>query len=188
MPRLLASIAALALSGCALIAPRAPRPPALPLLPPAALGATQAVVQNLNIAYGDRELDLQAAVRAEPDHLTLIALGPLGQRAFTVRYDGHDVRADVAADAAGSVPSSFPPERVLADLQFALWPLAAWQAGLAGSEWQITEPQPGLRRLRWRGQLIAEVHAADPADPWHSRLWLGNYADGYSLAITPQTP
>jgi hypothetical protein len=185
--RFVALLAAGTLPGCAALGvPQRPSPPVLPLLPPSALGSAQAVSQSLNIAFGDQELDLQTAVQAGANRLTLIALGPLGQRAFTVVYDGSQVKAEIAPEAADSLPSQFPPEHVLADLELALWPLSAWQSTLAGTDWQLREPQPGLRRLRWHGALVAEVHVADPADVWHSRLWLSNFVYGYSLAINPQ--
>jgi len=90
------------------------------------------------------------------------------------------------ADKGPYVPSAFPPEQVLSDLQLVLWPNAAWQQRLVGSEWQMAEPRPGLRRLRYRGRLVAEVHYADAAtgDPWNRRAWLSNLAYGYTLDIS----
>jgi hypothetical protein len=185
--RLATLLLATALSSCSLLSARSPLPPGLPLLAPAALGAPRAASQTLNVAFGKQELDLQTAVQANSQALTLIALGPLGQRAFTLVYDGRMVKSDITPEAAAALPKQFPPERVLADLQLALWPLAAWQARLAGGDWQLSEPQPGLRRLRWRGQLVAEVHSDMPGDPWNGQLWLSNLAYGYTLTIRSQT-
>jgi hypothetical protein len=176
-----ASLAALALGGCALL-PQAP-PPELPLLPPASLGAPHSAAQVLHAAFGERELTLQCAVQADADAVTLIALGPLGQRAFTLRYDGHKLDAQTSPYA----PQTLPPQRVLSDVQLALWPLAAWQQQLAGSDWSLTEPRPGLRRLRHGKQLVAEIHY-EGSDPWHSHLWLANLPLGYTLEIEPQNP
>ncbi|MDB5986546.1 MAG: hypothetical protein JWR16_1599 [Nevskia sp.] len=168
----------LLLPACALL-PQLPPPPA-PLLSPAALDATRTATQVLNVALRARELTLQCVVQVTPQNMNLVALGPLGQRAFTLGYDGHTLTADLSP----YVPKDLSPQRVLADLQLALWPLAAWQAQIAGSdsEWQVSEPRAGLRRLYHYGRLIEEVHYAD-ADPWNGRLWLVNLALGYTLDI-----
>jgi hypothetical protein len=137
----------------------------------------------LHAAYGERELTLQCALQADATAVTLVALGPLGQRAFTLRYDGQQVEAQSSPYA----PQTLPPRRVLADVELALWPLSAWQQQLAGSDWSLTEPRPGLRRLRYRRQLVAEVHY-DGADLWRSHLWLANLPLGYTLEIEPQIP
>jgi hypothetical protein len=140
--------------------------------------------QVLHASFGDSDLTLQCALRADASSVTLVAVGPFGQRVFSVRYNG----ATVEAQASPYVPLSLPPRRVLSDVQLALWPLAAWQQALVDSAWQIDEPEPGLRRLRYRGQLIAEVHYEVPDDPWRSRLRLDNRPLHYSLQIEPQTP
>lgn len=171
--------ACLLLSACALL-PQLPPPPA-PLRSPAALDASRTSTQVLNIAFRKREFTLQCVVQVTPQSMTLVALAPLGQRAFTLNYDGTRVQADISP----YVPKDLPPQRVLADLQLALWPLAAWQASVSdkpGEGWEVSEPRPGLRRLRHDGRLIEEVHYAD-ADPWNGRLWLVNVALGYTLDI-----
>ena len=176
-------LAAFLLGGCALL-PQRP-PPAPPLLSPASLGAPHSASQTLNVAYRDTDLSLQCALQANADTVTLIAVGPLGQRALTLRYDGQRV----ASEASPYLPATFPPEQILSDLQLVLWPGAAWTAKLAGSDWQMLEPSPGLRRLRYRGRLVAEVHYADGAgDGWRGRAWLSNLAYGYTLDITTQAP
>lgn len=171
-------LSALLLPACALL-PQLPPPP-IPLLSPASLGATKSVAQVLNVAYRDSEFTLQCLLQATPENVNLVALAPLGQRAFTLGYDGRKLTADLRP----YVPKNLPPQRVLADLQLALWPLAAWQAQTAnsGGEWQVSEPRAGLRRLRHNGRLVEEVHYAD-ADPWNGRLWLVNVALGYTLDI-----
>jgi hypothetical protein len=170
-------MASLWLSACALL-PQLPPPP-LPLLTPASLGMPRTSSQVLDVAFRQREFTLQCVVQVTPQEMTLIALAPLGQRAFTLSYDGQNLTADISP----YVPKDLPPQRVLADLQLALWPLSAWQAQNAtGSEWQVSEPRAGLRRLRYNGRLIEEVHYAD-ADPWNGRFWLVNIALGYTLDI-----
>lgn len=171
-------MASLWLSACALL-PQFPPPP-LPLLAPASLGMPRASSQVLDVAFRQREFTLQCVVQVTPQEMTLIALAPLGQRAFTLNYDGQKVTADISP----YVPKNLPPQRVLADLQLALWPLKAWQTQNASGDgqWEVSEPRAGLRRLRHNDRLIEEVHYAD-ADPWNGRFWLVNLALGYTLDI-----
>ncbi len=156
-------------------------PPTPPLLAPGSLAAAHSASQTLNVAFGDQDLSLQCALQVDEAGITLIAVGPLGQRALTLRYDGQRI----AAEASPYVPAAFPPAQILSDLQLVLWPSAAWAQSLAGSDWQMIEPRPGLRRLRYRGKLVAEVHYADAAtDVWTGRAWLSNLAYGYTLDIS----
>jgi len=172
------TLCSLLLPACALL-PQLPPPP-VPLLSPASLDAAKSSTQVLNLAFREREAALQCVVQVTPQNMNLVALGPLGQRVFTLGYDGRKLTSEISPYG----PKDLQPQRVLADLQLALWPLAAWQAQTAGadSDWQVSEPRAGLRRLRYRGRLIEEVHYAD-ADPWNGRLWLVNVALGYTLDI-----
>lgn len=172
------ALCSLLLPACALL-PQLPPPP-VPLLSPASLQASKSSTQVLNVAYREREFALQCVVQVTPQQMTLVALAPLGQRAFTLGYDGQKLSSEISP----YVPKDLPPQRVLADLQLALWPLAAWQSqnAAADGEWQVSEPRAGLRRLRHNGRLIEEVHYAD-ADPWNGHLWLVNLALGYTLDI-----
>ena len=177
--RLLAVLLGVQLLGACALLPQLPPPP-LPLLSPAALGESRTSTQALDLAYRDRDVNLQCVLQVTPQSMTLIALAPLGQRAFTLGYDGKTLSADLSP----YVPKNLSPQRVLADLQLALWPLSAWQARLADSqgEWEVSEPRAGLRRLRHDGRLVEEVHYVD-ADPWSGQIWLVNLALGYSIDI-----
>ncbi|MGQ0618682.1 MAG: DUF3261 domain-containing protein [Panacagrimonas sp.] len=170
------AIATLALPACSLL-PQAPMSLPAPLSP-ASLGQTRTVRQIVHAAYADHEATMQCVLSVDADRLRLIALGALGNRLFTLSHDGE--RSSL--ESVPPVPADLPPERLLDDIQFALWPLPALQARLAGSDWQLSEPTPGTRRLRFGGRLIAEVHYAGP-DPWNGRLWLSNFQIGYTLTV-----
>src|SRR5579885_2068598 len=164
MPRGLLISASLALAGCALL-PKA-SPPSPPLLPPAALGAAHQAQQVLHARFGEREIALQCALVADSAAVTLVAVGALGRRLFTASYDG--ARLNAQTDPQAQLP------------------LPAWQSRLEGSAWQIEQPQPGLRRLSYRGRWYEEVLYGDAAHPWRGRLRIANFALGYTLDIVPQ--
>lgn len=169
--------AVLALTACSLLPGRKTLAPP-PLLTPASLGSTVGALQAVHAAFAAREVSFQCVVDVDPQHLTLIGLSAQGQRWFSLRYDG----STLASESAPQAPEGLDPQRVLADLQLALWPLAALQQATAGTAWQVSQPVPATRRLRRDGQLVAEVHYAG-ADPWRGRLWLSNFDAGYSLAV-----
>lgn len=167
----------LALNGCA-VGPAAHRAGAFPLLSPATLGAPRSALQLLHAAVGTHEFALQCVVQAGPDALTVVGLGPLGERWFSLHYDGQHLDLKSSPHA----PAALDGRRLLADLQLALWPLPALQRAVAGSAWLVSEPAPGTRRLRRDGRLVAEVHYAG-TDPWRGQLWLSNFETGYTLTV-----
>ncbi len=171
--------AAVLLSGCAIFQTRNTTGAPFAPLPPASLGRTVQAEQILRIAYGERGLTLQCAAGVTPAETSLSCFTALGQQAFFLKHDGRTFSSEAAAQDA------IAPERILTDLQLAYWPLAVLQAALAGGEWEISEPAPGLRRLRRDGALHTEIHYAG-AEPWNNRLWLVNFEQRYSLDIASQ--
>ena len=172
-------LAALALAACA-GQPRqadeeAERPP---LLPPSSLAAPHQAQQILRAAFGEHEATLRSVVRTSPQHIEMIMLTALGQRAMSIDWDG----AAWKVDTAPMVPSALRAESLVADMELALWPLATLQAAYKPAGWEVSEPGGGVRRLRHHGRLIAEVHYAD-ADPWHGRYWISNFRYGYALSV-----
>jgi hypothetical protein len=147
------------------------------LAPPGAVSARSAE-QIVHAAYGARSATLRTVIQVEPALVSVVGVTAGGQRLFTARYDGKDV----TSEQSPFVPKEISPSRVLADMQLALWPLAAVQeaARVAGDE--VTEPFAGVRRLRHGDRLVAEVHYAS-VDPWNGRLWFVNFEFGYSLTI-----
>ena len=132
-------------------------------------------------AYGDRAATLRTALEVNAAGVKLVGVTATGQRLFTASYDGHAVTAERGA----FVPTDIQPERVLADMQLALWPLPALQQALGGT-YDVAEPFGGVRRLRRDGRLVAEVHYAGD-DPWSGRLWLVSFEHGYSLTVDTTT-
>jgi hypothetical protein len=153
------------------------------LASPAALSARSAS-QVIHAVYGARSMTLSTAIQLDAASLKVVGVTATGQRLFTARWDG----TAVSAQKSAFVPDNVDPERVLADVQLALWPLPAVQEAFGEAGLEVTEPFAGVRRLRRGDALIAEVHYAG-ADPWNGRLWFVNFEFDYSLTIdTTVTP
>ncbi len=179
----------LLLAGCAHTPPPAapaadgPQTPASPasaprvFAPPEALSSRSAS-QVIHAAFGSRVATLRAAVQIDSAGLKVVGVTATGMRLFSASFDGQRV----SAERSPFVPKEVSPERVLADMQLALWPLASLQGAYAESGQTVSEPIPGVRRLVSGDRLVAEVHYASD-DPWAGRLWFVNFEFGYSLTI-----
>jgi hypothetical protein len=150
------------------------------LLSPATLGRSQILRQVLNVAFRDRQAVIQGVLVVDTAQIHFVALDATGQRLFGVRYDG----VTSSVEPGRAAVEDLPPERLLADVQLAYWPLPALQAA-AKEGWSYSEPAPQTRRLLRGGRLVAEVHYAcqGTAGEWPRQLWLSNYELGYSLTI-----
>ena len=130
----------------------------------------------LHATHGRDSTTFQAVVRVTPAQVSVIGLLPMGPRAFTLDWDGAALKYDALTEAAPR------PERMLADLELAFWPLAALQEAGAATGWVIREPAAGVRRVFHDGALYAEVRSG-AAERWNGHVSLVNLALGYTLEI-----
>ncbi len=177
LPLILATVL---LAGCAHTA-RQPAGPAPRGLAPVSAVSPRSASQVIHAAYGERAATLRTALEVSASDIKLVGVTATGQRLFAASYDGQTVHAERGT----FVPADIHPERVLADMQLALWPLPALRQAL-GSAYEVAEPFAGVRRLKRDGHLVAEVHYAGD-DPWSGRLWLVSFEHGYSLTVDTTT-
>jgi hypothetical protein len=177
MRRALATIAVL-LGACAHVETVQRAPEIFPVLAPSTLGAERSAQQVLNVSYRDQEATLSVVLDVTPTHLKAIGLSAVGVRLFTIDYDGERLQTEKLP----GLPEQIDAQRMLADLQLALWPLTALQAATSNTTYSIGEPSAGTRRVKRSGKLYEEVHYAGN-DPWSGKLWLSNYEFGYSIAV-----
>lgn len=140
-------------------------------LSPASLQGTLALQQQLHFRFGRVERDLDALLEADDAQVQLLVQA-MGQTGFRVRWDGQHLDEQ----RAPWLPRQVRAERVLDDLQFALWPTAAIAAVLP-AEWKVTDDGEH-RRLQHAGQDA--LHLQRHAD---GSLQLDNLREGYSLTI-----
>jgi hypothetical protein len=165
---------------CLLLAACAVRGPDAPLvelptlrLPPAALGHELALQQRLVLVRDGqrRELDALLEVDAAQVRLLVQAMGLPGVHLI---WDGQHMDEQ----RAPWLPPQVRGERVLSDLQFALWPLPAVRAALPPS-WQVEQVGDERRLLDAQHRTWLVVHS----DGGLGNLNLRNLAEGYALEV-----
>ncbi|WP_303637207.1 DUF3261 domain-containing protein [Stenotrophomonas tuberculopleuritidis] len=175
MQRLIVRTTALLL--CLLLvacASRMPRPQVeLPplRLAPSSLGAPLALQQQLHFRFGSHQRDLDALLEADAERVQL-AVQALGQTGVRLQWDGQQL----TQQRAPWLPPQVRAERVLDDLQFALWPTAAIAAALPAG-WQVSD-DGRERRLSRDGTVWLQLQRL--AD---GSVQLDNRAEGYILRI-----
>lgn len=161
-----------ALSGCM------PRPLIQPL-GPAALGRSVEARQQVTVHYRGKTRRLQMALRVVPDDLTLVGLSAMGQRVFTLGWNGRSIERGRGLDAGKRIPA----KRILADLELAYWPLPALRQALTDPDLRLQ--QLGNTRTLWRGTKLIWLAYRAHGNPWHSRLTIYNARLGYRLDVKP---
>lgn len=175
--RLLLCLSLAGMAGCAAPPLVGTDPGARPLLrlPPAALGRSLALQQLLLVHAGGQSRRIEVLLEADAQSVRL-ALMNLGQTLARLQWDGHEL---VQTSAPGW-PRAVSGERVLSDLQLALWPAEAIAAALP-ADWTL-EQRDGRRLLRRGDQIAATVDYPAP-----SRIELVDRQHGYRLEIESRT-
>lgn len=169
--RFMAVLLCMLLAACASRMPR-PLVELPPLrLPPASLPAPLALQQQLHFRFGSHERDLDALLEADAQQVQL-AVQAMGQTGVRLQWDGQHL----TQQRAPWLPPQVRAERVLDDLQFALWPPAAIAAALPPG-WQVADD--GQQRTLSRDGtvwLLLQRRADGSVE-------LDNRAEGYALRI-----
>lgn len=173
MHRLIASLLlCLLLASCA--STRMPAPlvqlPTLQLAP-SALPQPLQLQQRLQFRFGTHERELDALLEADGSQVRL-AVQAMGQTGVRMVWDG----TTLEQTRAPWLPPQVRGERVLDDLQFALWPAAAIRAALPAG-WTLVD-SGGERRLEQGGKAWLLVEPLPDG-----RVRLRNLAEGYELVI-----
>ncbi len=169
---ILALLLCVGLAACA--STRMPAPLAqLPTLQlaPSALPTPLQLQQRLQFRFGTHERELDALLEADADEVRL-AVQAMGQTGVRMVWDG----TTLEQTRAPWLPPQVRGERVLDDLQFALWPADAIRAALPGG-WTLVDAGAG-RQLEQDGKAWLVLERLDP-----QRVRLRNLAEGYELVI-----
>ena len=164
---------AFVLAGCA--APP-PVPERLGLkLPPAALGASISLQQQLRVEREGRIDHLDAALEIDNDHLDIVGLA-LGQRVMSLHFDGKTLTSWRHA----LLPQQVRGEDVLEDVLLTYWPADVIRSSLPEG-WRIEDE--GRRRTLWSGGKPIIVIEYSGMPRWSGTVALSNLRYGYKLTI-----
>jgi hypothetical protein len=172
------------LAGCAATRPQPPASPAAAecgpaatddaptlRLSPASLGRSLAVQQQLAATVQGRTQRIDVLLEADAQAVRL-ALVSMGQTAARLTWDG--VRLD--EQRASWLPAVVAGERILSDLQLAMWPEDVVRAALP-SGWFLDTPAGG-RVLRQAAAPVVTV-----SYPSAQRIEIHHLRDGYHLVV-----
>ncbi len=136
----------------------------LPL--PAAAGGNCCwqVLQQLEVTYQERQLQLTAAFANKLEGASLVLLDPLGRRMLSITQVGEGL--DIYR--APELPQDLPAQFLLTSSMLSWWPEADWQQALASSPWQLLIASrangSSYRQLNYKGkpQLLIDYGSATP--------------------------
>ncbi len=172
MQRLIITLLCVLLAACASTRMPAPlvRLPTLQLAP-ASLPQPLQLQQRLQFRFSSHERELDALLEADGQQVRL-AVQAMGQTGVRMVWDG----TTLEQTRAPWLPPQVRGERVLDDLQFALWPADAIRAALPAG-WTLREAD-GVRSLEQGGKawLLRDTLP-------DGRVRLRNQAEGYELLI-----
>jgi hypothetical protein len=140
-------------------------------LAPSALPQPLQLQQRLQFRFGTHERELDALLEADGSQVRL-AVQAMGQTGVRMVWDG----TTLEQTRAPWLPPQVRGERVLDDLQFALWPAQAIRAALPAG-WTLVE-EGRERRLEQAGKAWLLVEPLPDG-----RVRLRNLAEGYELVI-----
>lgn len=143
-------------------------------LPPAALGRDLMLQQRLTFLIGGDQRSLDALLEADATHIAL-AVDAAGQNALRLQWDGDRLQQQ----RASWLPASLRGERVLSDLQLALWPAEGIRAALPAG-WSLSEGQ-GVRELRQGAETVQTVRYVSP-----QRTEIETLREGMRLIVESQ--
>lgn len=147
-------------------------------LPPGTLDTSGQHRQQVTLERGDTRRSMQVAIETTPGQLTLIGLSALGQRLFTIEWDGTHIRSRAISEELDKLD----PRWVLADLQLAFWPLPPLRRALPAD---LRLAAHGRTRTLWRGDDLLWFCSRTTDDPWQDPVMLYNGRGGYRLYIRP---
>ncbi|HXU93864.1 MAG TPA: DUF3261 domain-containing protein [Gallionella sp.] len=151
----------------------------LPKLSPASFNGAVSLTQRLSfertgVESGPGQV-IEAMLEIDDSDVRLAGFA-LGQRILTLHWDGHAL----TSERHPQLPQTVDADRVLRDVQYAYWPMAAIRTVLP-QDWSLDD-EAGVRILRYQGKPMLLVHySVEPR--WQGRAELDNILEGYRLTI-----
>jgi hypothetical protein len=163
-------------TACAARTPQTAAPERFRLaLSPASFHAALSLRQQVRVERDGRTASFDAVFDVDSSEMTLVGLA-LGQRLFTLRYDG----TALTESRSKFLPAEIHGADVLSDLQLALWPADAIRAALPPG-WTLMDTD-ALRVLRDSVNDVTRV-TYDGSPRWNGTITLRSVSYGYALVI-----
>ena len=169
--RVLIGLLVAGMVGCSTPSMVPPPPRPLLRLPPSALGGNLALQQQLLVHAGGQSRRIDVLLEADDQSVRLVLVN-LGQTMARLDWDGRELQQT----SVPGWPRAVSGERVLSDLQLALWPVAAISAALP-PDWTL-DLHNGRRILRRGDQIAATVDY-----PAATHIDLVDRQQGYRIEI-----
>ena len=144
-------------------------------LPPAALGTSISLQQQLRVERAGRVDHLDAALEVDDQHLDMVGLA-LGQRVMSLHFDGKTLTSWRHA----MLPEQVRGEDVLEDVLLTYWPAEAIRSALPEG-WRIKDE--GLQRTLSLEDKPVIVIEYSGMPRWSGTVALSNLRYGYKLTI-----
>lgn len=178
--RFIALALSVLLSACTFL--RGPeRLPELPLLSPASFGKQVQLSQRVTVDLEGEQQTFLAAWAVDDEQLSFVGLTPSGQRLLILNYGPQGFHEEYSP----LLDEALPGRQVLSHLQMAHWPLAAIEAALDGSDWQIVA-LGSTRQLQFRERPVLSI-ALEPetgnTNAMPTRIHINSHLIPMTLAV-----
>lgn len=154
-----------------------PRPWFEPL-GPGSLDRPTPIRQLVTVEIEGRDHTLQTVLNRGRSELTLVGLTSVGQRVFTMSWDGREATLRSRLTELDRLD----PLWMLTDIQLAYWPLAPLRTALPEG---FALEEIGTLRVLWQDGELLWMRASESASPWQSEVMVFNASLGYRLRIRP---
>ncbi|WP_444998345.1 DUF3261 domain-containing protein [Aliikangiella sp. IMCC44359] len=158
------------------------------LLSPKSFGHNIVATQAAEVSFNNETHELIFQSEITDEKFVVVGLLPAGTRLFTVVYDGDTIEVD----GVSQVIKKINPRYLLADIQFALWPVEQVKNSLYNNancfksdECRLVNSDSSFLRTLYRGskKLIEVKYGGVPH--YQNHLAFYHYTRGYQLMITP---
>lgn len=146
------------------------------LLPPGIIKQPATVLLKLDSNQGKTNLQWEAVLNVDAAQISLIILGPLGQRLATLNSDGEHLTVE------HDRPIDISLKKLLVELQMIFWPLTTLNADKWNKDWRFEE-QKNIRQVYYQQQRIAEIHRHPSSSQWSGKFDYISKISDYRLSI-----
>lgn len=146
---------------------------------PVRFGRSVQISALLQYGRDDQQMTLPLELVITPNRMAVVVFGHIGGAVLSANL----TNGRLQQTGSNQLPQGLQGERLLRDLQLALWPLAGlpidrWQPGIS-----VVEPQPGERLVLEQKQAKIRIRYGD-GGPLQAPVTFEHLASGYTWQFT----